>query len=83
MGNNYLFSHGDVSHPHLCPLRENVEKLKMNWKKVERHCSGVNLFHNGKSANPIAEWQISKTNFDGGEIPNFLKGKKKASLDTQ
>jgi len=55
----------------------------MNWKKVERHCSGVNLFHNGKSANPIAGWQISKTNFDGGEIPNFLKGKKKASLDTQ
>jgi len=52
----------------------------MNWKKVERHCSGVNLFHNGKSANPIAEWQISETNFDGGEIPNFLKGKKKSFL---
>jgi len=54
----------------------------MNWKKVERHCSGVNLFHNGKSANPIAGWQISETNFDGGEIPNFLKGKKKLPWTT-
>ena len=44
------------------PVRESVEKYKMNWKWKKRHRSSVHSFHNGKRAKPtrmMAKWQSS------------------------